>query len=261
MNDKLNSVPGWQLNQSRAEFETRHQMNDYLLPDHWICPRDTLFWLVHEAYVRRAVSIVVEAGAKRVLEVGCGDGWNCGVLVDAGVQVVGIDRSRNGIEHARRMVPGAQFLHCDVRDDDFRKAFPQPFDAVLLIEVIEHIPPADCPEALRAISSVLRPGGLLVLTTPSVNTPNQNPQHYRHFSEPLLRDTVLEAGCLVIKSITGYGDALKERRYWRLCRWCDNRFYTIKPVRRWLTNRHRRFCLDTALARSAGLILVAELSV
>lgn len=226
---------------------------EYRLPDHWILSTEDLFGVMHEAYVRRVVEIVRGTGAKRVLEVGCGDGWNCGKLVEAGVDAVGIDWSKNGIEHARRMVPKGRFFQGDVRDASFRREFPEPFDAAIFVEVLEHIPPPDCPAALRNIAECLKPGGMLVLTTPSVNKENTNPGHYRHFTEAMIRELAPQGGFRV-ESIEGYGDVQLERRYYKLARFIDNRYYLIKGIRRRLLNRYRKRCLGTPMSRCHGII-------
>jgi 2-polyprenyl-3-methyl-5-hydroxy-6-metoxy-1,4-benzoquinol methylase len=243
-----------------SEPSTRLVADDYsyTLPDHWIMEKAEItshFPILHEAYVSRVVGILKDTVARTVIEVGCGDGWNCHKLVQAGLNVVGIDWSRNGIAYARILVPGAQFYCGDLRDPAFLEKFPQPFDAAVFIEVIEHIPPEDCVNVLRNISATLKIGGILVLTTPSVNLPNTNPQHYRHFDEPTLRTLISEAGGLEIVSVEGYGDVPFETMMYRKLRWFQNRYYTIKPIAGKLLDGYRQYCLDRPLNRCAGFIM------
>ena len=234
----------------------------YEFPDHWLLERTPfdLFAVLHAAYVLRVVEIVRESGARTVLEAGCGDGWNCGKLAEAGLEVTGVEWSKNAVEHARRLVPRARF-HCgDLLDPAFRERFTEPYDAVILVEVLEHIPPADCVEALRKITSVLKPGGTFVLTTPSVNQPNQNPAHYRHFEEGTLREVIREAGSLEITAIEGYGDVPGEVAHWRMRRWIDNRFWTVKPLQKLLVDRYAARCSRTALSVCQGFIVTMRKS-
>ena len=250
--------PGMETDPQALDAELVADDYSYLLPDHWILPRtqkDSTFTVVHEVYVRRVVELIRQSGARTVLEAGCGDGWNCGKLVEVGLAVVGVDWSHNGIEHARRMVRGARFYCGDVRDAGFRREFSDLFDAAIFVEVLEHIPPNDCIQAIRNIASLVKPGGLLVLTTPSVNTPNTNPQHYRHFDEPTLRELIAEAGELSIEAIEGYGNVPLAARHWRIRRWFDNRYWTIKPARKWLVDRYAARCAGTPLDVCEGLIL------
>src|SRR5712664_3784658 len=93
----------------------------YPLPDHWVLHAqhsNDPFTMLHGAYVHRAIEIIKKSGAKTVLEIGCGDGWNCGEMVKAGLHVVGIDRSINGIGYARTLVPEAKFLRTDARSSE-----------------------------------------------------------------------------------------------------------------------------------------------
>jgi len=230
----------------------------YLLPDHWIQPQDSIWTIMHNAYVGRVIELAKESGARRVIEIGCGDGWNCGQAVEAGLDAVGIDWSRNGIDHARRMVPEATFICGDLRSEEVLETCLGAFDAAIFVEVLEHIPPDDCASALRNIAALLRPAGTLVLTTPSVNYPNTNRAHYRHFTEEILRDLFAEAGCFEIESVEGYGDVPAEHRYYRRARWVENRYWEIKPVKKWLQDRYRPHVLGAPLDRCHGFIVRAR---
>ncbi len=229
---------------------------EYLLPDHWLPASDFAYQIVRDYYVGRVVDLIVSSGAKSVLEVGCGDGWNCGKLVHAGLQVVGIDWSKNGIDHARRMVPKGQFLCCDVTSKEFKDAFPAPFDAIIMVEVLEHIPPSECVRALKNIIAHLKPGGRFVLTTPSVNVVNTNPQHYRHFDEKVLISLLSEVGDLVIESMEGYGDSSYQETYYKRARWVNNRFYTVRPVHEWLVRDFQMRCsIPSSFERCSGFVV------
>jgi 2-polyprenyl-3-methyl-5-hydroxy-6-metoxy-1,4-benzoquinol methylase len=232
----------------------------YALPDHWVMHErdpDGMFTRLHGYYINRVVEILKRSGATSVLEVGCGDGWACGQLVKAGLEVVGIDWSKNAVGYASIRVPGATFLCADARDPVLAKKYSNKFDASALIEVIEHIPPDDCVSALQNIGQYLKSGATFVLTTPSTNFPNTNPQHFRHFSEELIRDIISQSGQFVVTSVEGYGDMTAERAHWRMARWFDNRIYRVKPVHAALLRRLNRMNTagPTALNRCHGFIV------
>jgi 2-polyprenyl-3-methyl-5-hydroxy-6-metoxy-1,4-benzoquinol methylase len=234
----------------------------YRLPDHWILheKEDTgssLFPRLHEYYISRVVELVKSSGARTVLDAGCGDGWGTGKMADAGLDAVGVDWSRNAISHASKLVPHARFFAGDLTSAAFKSEFPEKFDAVASIEVIEHISPAECAQALRNIVEPLRRGGLLVITTPSVNFPNTHDNHYRHFTDKTLRDVVSDARGLTVTGVEGYGDVEVERKHYRLARWVENRYYRIKPALKHLLSKNGsvRAMANTPMSRCHGIIM------
>lgn len=110
----------------------------------------------------RVIAICRKLGARRILDLGCGNGALCGALSRAGFSVTGCDPSAEGIRIAREHFPEVSFHVMGVYDDP--SALGQGFDAVVSTEVIEHIfYPRYLP---RFAAQVLRDGGHLILTTP-----------------------------------------------------------------------------------------------
>jgi 2-polyprenyl-6-hydroxyphenyl methylase/3-demethylubiquinone-9 3-methyltransferase len=101
--------------------------------------------------------------ASRVLDAGCGNGFFTKQLEEKGFDAVGIDLEESGIEHARKLVPNVRFELASVYDD-MLALFGSPFDAVVSLEVIEHI--YDPRMFVTRVRECLRPGGLFILSTP-----------------------------------------------------------------------------------------------
>jgi 2-polyprenyl-3-methyl-5-hydroxy-6-metoxy-1,4-benzoquinol methylase len=75
----------------------------------------------------------------RVLDAGCGDGNFAASLADAGFDMFGIDLSAGGIAKAHREHPNIRFVQGSVYDDLKSLFGIDGFDAIVAIEVIEHL--------------------------------------------------------------------------------------------------------------------------
>jgi 2-polyprenyl-6-hydroxyphenyl methylase/3-demethylubiquinone-9 3-methyltransferase len=102
-------------------------------------------------------------GVRRVLDVGCGNGSFTARIAAAGYEASGCDLSPSGIAQGRCAFPALDLREASVYDD-LRATFGADFDAVLSIEVIEHL--YDPAAFVRRAYDALRPGGRLVITTP-----------------------------------------------------------------------------------------------
>jgi 2-polyprenyl-6-hydroxyphenyl methylase/3-demethylubiquinone-9 3-methyltransferase len=109
------------------------------------------------------IRILRRSEAHTVLDLGCGNGALTGRLQDEGFETAGCDMSVSGITLARQRFPKMRFFQHDLSQQLPTDHVAQ-YDAVISVEVIEHLllPRLLIANALTA----LRPGGLLVLTTP-----------------------------------------------------------------------------------------------
>lgn len=120
------------------------------------------FWHHHRF---RAVKDLLPRPCDRILDLGCGPGTFLGNLDVPFKYGLGIDLAAAQIEFAQQTYsrPDLEFRAADVRG----LAVDELFDAVVSIEVIEHLPPAETQPFLRAIRDMLKPGGTVILTTPN----------------------------------------------------------------------------------------------
>lgn len=115
----------------------------------------------------RAKNIILGLDLKdgdRVLDIGCGNGYYLYLLSNLGVKLdlTGVDNDRNALKSADKLLnkKNVKTVIGDATKLPFRNFR---FDKVLISEVIEHI--GDEKKALSEISRVLKPKGLLILTT------------------------------------------------------------------------------------------------
>ena len=100
----------------------------------------------------------------RLLDIGCSYGLFLQTAKEAGLQVSGIEISKDACRHC------AETLGLDVYCGEIRQAaFPENyFDAITAIEVIEHV--NNPGELISDIYRRLKPGGILYLVTPDVKS-------------------------------------------------------------------------------------------
>jgi 2-polyprenyl-3-methyl-5-hydroxy-6-metoxy-1,4-benzoquinol methylase len=124
---------------------------------------DRFAYLCDLARGRRVVHVgFVDLGCQSLNEQS--GAWLHEHLARAATELVGIDLDAEGVEHARSR--GYEAYAVDCRDvDAVRAAGIEPADVVVAGEVIEHL---DDPGGfLDGVHALVKPGGLLVVTTPN----------------------------------------------------------------------------------------------
>lgn len=182
----------------------RLTQNKFRLPYHWM--RDPLHRdsLPYFGYARIILEELPPAPAA-VLDAGCGDGRISFEMVQAGYQLTGLDYLENSAYYAGLLVPQGRFMQADLRHDLVAEKglAPESFDAVVLVEVYEHIPPEDCPRVLANLRRVLKPGGRLIISVPTTRLPLSK-LHYRHFEPGQCEAEIAAAGFKPKKVIGQY---------------------------------------------------------
>lgn len=105
----------------------------------------------------------------RILEIGCGAGIVSRHLAKKASRVLSVDISETGVKIARLHANLANntFLVLDVTEEEEQIKGYGPFDAVVLADVIEHIPIEKHADLLRLIEEILAPDGIVLFTYPS----------------------------------------------------------------------------------------------
>jgi 3' terminal RNA ribose 2'-O-methyltransferase Hen1 len=130
---------------------------------------------LNEERIAAATAVLRSAGAKRVLDLGCGEGQLVQALLkdSAFEQVTGVDVSVRSLETAARRLhlkdmhetqrSRVQLLHGSLVYRDTRLAG---FDAAAIVEVIEHLDPSRLASFERVVFEHARPT-IVVITTPN----------------------------------------------------------------------------------------------
>jgi len=134
-----------------------------------------------------------------LLDVGCGAGFWLNVAIEAGWDGLGIDLSPDAIAFARDRL-GLNVIAGRMQDRELPEST---FDVITLLETIEHL--FDPMAVLRQAHRVLRPGGLIAITTPNLNSLAfkflgqdwsilSPTEHLYYFTERTIRQMLIHAG-------------------------------------------------------------------
>lgn len=181
----------------------------------------------------------------RILDFGCGMGFTLMSLVDLGYKnVEGVDRDRELVDASRSRGLAVQLVPSGL---DFLRANPESYDAVLLLDLLEHIHPDQHDCFLTALHTSLRPGGRIILTVPNANASVAWRWRYicwtheTSFTEISLTERLLDAG---FQKITIQGHELMPR---------PRLILLFRPaVLRWLLLRGYRFYRRLVLMSELG---------
>ena len=168
----------------------------YAFPYHYIPHFDapgrpsvlrTLSWgLEYLCYMHHIKQLVDSLAPASVLEVGCGDGRFIGLLGTV-ARRVGVDLAPRAIQFARVFNPDVEFFAEDAAD------LGETFDAVMAIEVLEHVPDEGIGQFLRTLAARTKDGGHVVICVPTTVTP-VIPKHYRHYELSLFQQQLESSG-------------------------------------------------------------------
>jgi 2-polyprenyl-6-hydroxyphenyl methylase / 3-demethylubiquinone-9 3-methyltransferase len=99
-----------------------------------------------------------------VLDIGCGGGLVAEPLARLGAEVTGIDPAPETIEAAKAHAAGGGLkIRYEATTAETLADHGKQFDAVLLLEVVEHVP--DVPAFLMRVAPLVTPGGMMILST------------------------------------------------------------------------------------------------
>jgi SAM-dependent methyltransferase len=130
-----------------------------------------------------------------VLEAGCGEGYGADLIAGVARRVIALDYDQATIAHVRARYPRVEVMHANLTELPLADGS---VDVVVNFQVIEHL--WDQPQFVRECARVLRPSGLLMVSTPNriTFTPGRdtpiNPFHTRELNADELTQLLTNAG-------------------------------------------------------------------
>ena len=190
---------------------------------------------------------------RRVLELGCAEGYQLAVFKKRGWRVRGYDVNARAVDYA------ANVLGLDVDRCGFGP-LSEPdnaFDLAVLFHTIEHVP--DAQQTVHEIHRVLKPGGRVLVVTPCADTIVSHsvgdvwfaePDHMFFFSQNTIRTLLEKNGFEVVDMRTWLGVAASAAESGEAAHRLWRRDHTVEDDRRTLEQNQGDVMMVMALKKS-----------
>lgn len=148
----------------------------------------------------------------RVLDVGCGPGWESAAFAEAGFETVPFDLTRSFLDRARERVPDGEPVRGDMRALPFAD---DGFDGLWACASLLHVPERDVPATLAEFERVLADGGVALVSLKAAGGPgegvdaspyDEDRRHFERYDPDRARDLFETAGFEVVSVATDGGD-------------------------------------------------------
>jgi len=129
---------------------------------------------------------------KNVLDAACGTGYGCAILAHNAQKVTGIDISEESVDYAAQRYGGdnISFQRASIESIPYPEST---FDVVVSFETLEHVDELAQGQFMREIRRVLKPDGLLIMSTPNHSVYSKRGVNEFHIKEL----TDMEFSCLL----------------------------------------------------------------
>ena len=135
----------------------------------------------------------------KVLDLCCGSGFGASFLALNGLETTAVDAAGGILDISARKRPNISVVHQNVA----HLHMGVQFDAVTLVDAIEHFLQENQPLVMRAIVEHLKPGGYALIDTPLVNTSHrQSSKHVWVLNWKDLGELVQKAGLQLVDRYT-----------------------------------------------------------
>jgi len=160
-----------------------------------------------------------------VLDLACGCGYGSFILAKYARQVTAVDRSQEAIDWAKTYFHKSNIRWFQSDWNDFE--YGETFDAAVCLETVEHV--KDDRGLLKKLHGCLKPGGILILSTPNEQLMPYNKEeasfHVRHYTPDEIQSILHECGFYVEEVL--FQDDENSLEFFPY----DGRFILIKAVK------------------------------
>ena len=168
-----------------------------IIPEENFCSQETN---IYKEHIARYLFSSKYTNGKKVLDIACGVGYGCKILSEKGARnVTGCDISIESINYAKEHYSGEgiRFQVNDIKKVNFSD---EEFDCIVSFETLEHV--KDQEIVITELKRVLKKGGILIISTPNLESRTNDEEDTNRFHEKEL--TVEEFKEMIRKKFPKY---------------------------------------------------------
>jgi len=192
-----------------------------------------------------------------VLDCGAATGFLMEAAADMGLEPYGIEISEFGVDEIARRFGRERVFHGELEDAWFPRPGAEGFQAVFMLDYLEHV--RDPVSALRRAHSLLRPAGVLILTTPDTGSftrrfmgsrwTHYKTEHLYYFSRGSLKSMLQSVGFEEVRARAAWKSLTLRYVYHQ---YSTYRHWLLTPIVRLLHAALPAALLDRALPVTIG---------
>ena len=129
------------------------------------------------------ISFLKDRHAQNVCDAGCGCGIYTAKLLYHGFTVSGFDISEDAVQIAKNHAGAADLKTADILSTGYPSSH---FDAVVSIDVLDHMSFADATQALKELYRIVKPGGCICFTLDAMDDEYAAEPHTRNAQGDLI---------------------------------------------------------------------------
>lgn len=128
--------------------------------------RHLLFTLARYKFAMKMIGNLYESNEKKILDLGCSDGFGTYYLAEQAKSVLGVDFDKDALEYAKSV---NKSNNIDFKLENFLGKKYGNFDGIVSFDVLEHIYPENQKEYMKTVMMNLDNfGGVFIVGTPSL---------------------------------------------------------------------------------------------